>query len=215
MISSDPPKLTSLSCCGRKSNPTFIRGPLIWLSSGANLHFIQPSASAVPSMQRSSRGKYYYSPGHSHHTDSCRKLLLCALERNDLDGAKEALFSMSDVAKEQPMTIYLAHKLAVQGGDWDMAAECIERISQASSSDLKFLYACCLEAHASDDKLSALKALKVLADKHEFNIDSPIHLPALLRVIIRLQMSMLSEGSADIDRELLAEDLCHVFEGGE
>ncbi|KAK7920786.1 hypothetical protein PG985_008808 [Apiospora marii] len=142
-----------------------------------------------------------------------RKLLLCALERNDLDGAKEALFSMSDVAKEQPMTIYLAHKLAVQGGDWDMAAECIERISQSSSSDLKFLYACCLEAHASDDKLSALKALKVLADKHEFNADSPIHLPALLRVIIRLQMSMLSDGSADIDRELLAEDLCHIFEG--
>ncbi|KAK7977888.1 hypothetical protein PG996_003939 [Apiospora saccharicola] len=142
-----------------------------------------------------------------------RKLLLCSLERNDLDGAKEALFSMSDVAKEQPMTIYLAHKLAVQGGDWDMAAECIERISQSSSSDLKFLYACCLEAHASDDKLSALKALKVLADKHEFNADSPIHLPALLRVIIRLQMSMLSKGSVDTDRELLAEDLCHVFEG--
>ncbi|KAK8038870.1 hypothetical protein PG993_007281 [Apiospora rasikravindrae] len=142
-----------------------------------------------------------------------RKLLLCALEHNDLDGAKEALSSMSDVAKAQPMTIYLAHKLAVQTGDWDMAAECIERISQSSSKDLKFLYACCIEAHASDDKLSALKALKVLADKHEFNPDSPIHLPALLRVIIRLLMSILSEGSADVDRGLLAEDLCHVFEG--
>lgn len=179
------------------------------------MHFIQLSASVAPSIQQNSRGKYCSSPGYSHYTDSCRKLLLCALERNDLDGAKEALFSMSDVAKDQPMTVYLAHKLAVQSGDWDLAAECIERISRSSSSDLKFLYACCLEAHTSDDKLSALKALKVLADKHEFNADSPIHLPALLRVIIRLQMSMLSEGSADIDRELLAEDLCHVFEGGE
>ncbi|KAK7980960.1 hypothetical protein PG989_013417 [Apiospora arundinis] len=151
--------------------------------------------------------------GPTNAAKLARKLLLCALERNDLDGAKNALMSMSDVAKAQPMTIYLAHKLAVQSGDWDMAAECIEIISQSTSTDLKFLYACCIEAQASDDKLSALKALKALADKHEFNADSPIHLPALLRVIIRLQLSMLSEDSAEVDKGLLVEDLCHIFAG--
>lgn len=122
---------------------------------------------------------------------------------------------MDEAARSQPMTIYLAYKLAIRHGDHDMASQCIEKLSAVSPKEPKFLYACCLEAQQSGSKACALQALKTLANEHGLRKKGEIHFPALLRVIIRLQINLLNEGDlVDSEHERLVDDLCNVFEGG-
>jgi hypothetical protein len=148
-------------------------------------------------------------------TDDQRKLLLCALQKNDVENAKEVFRSMAEHTKSQPMTMYLAYKLALRSGDRDLASRCIEGIGAASSKDPQFLYACCLDAQESGNKLCALEALKQLAERHEFGKPGPVHFPALLRVTIRLQLTILNDGSLrEGEQGLAVDDLCETFEGG-
>ncbi|KAI0125122.1 meiosis protein SPO22/ZIP4 like-domain-containing protein [Xylariales sp. AK1849] len=143
-----------------------------------------------------------------------RKLLLCALEKNELDSAKEMFGSMSESTKTQPMTIYLAYKLALRSGDRELASQLIETVSASAPKDPKFLYACCIDAQESGDKLCALEALKQLAEKHQWSKPGPVHMPALLRVMIRLQVAIFDEYSLpEAERDLVVEDLCEVYEG--
>jgi hypothetical protein len=144
-----------------------------------------------------------------------RKLMFCALERNDLDNAKEAFRSMDEGVQNQPMTLYLACKLALRSGDPEMASNCIETISGTSMKDLKFLYACCLEAQQSGEKLCTLKALQLLANKFEFNGDCEIHFPALLRSTIRVQVSLLEPNERSrVNIMTVVDDICRTFEAG-
>ncbi|KAH8205291.1 hypothetical protein TruAng_000538 [Truncatella angustata] len=115
-----------------------------------------------------------------------RKLILCALERNDLDTAREVLMSMDEGTRSQPMTIYLALKLALRIDDSELA---------------------------SGDKVCTLKALKLLAERNGFGQDGEIHFPALLRSIIRVQSSFLEARDAAVDTEIVVDDLCKTFEG--
>lgn len=113
------------------------------------------------------------------------------------------------------MTLYLAYKLAIRHGDHDVASQCIEKLSAVSPKEPKFIYACCLEAQQSGNKACALQALKTLANEHGLRKGNEIHFPALLRVIIRLQINLLNDGGlADTEHERLVDDLCNVFEGG-
>ncbi|KAK9785215.1 putative Meiosis protein SPO22/ZIP4 like-domain-containing protein [Seiridium cardinale] len=142
-----------------------------------------------------------------------RKSLVCALERNDLDKAKETFLSMNEGVQSQPMTMYLAHKLALRVGDPAMASKCIDAVSKSAAKDPKFLYACCLDAQHSGDKLCTLKALKLLADKYELSQDCEIHFPALLRSMIRVQTSLIDNKEAShVDPGLVVDDLCKTFE---
>ncbi|KAK9417597.1 putative Meiosis protein SPO22/ZIP4 like-domain-containing protein [Seiridium unicorne] len=142
-----------------------------------------------------------------------RKSLVCALERNDLDKAKETFLSMNEGVQSQPMTMYLAHKLALRVGDPVMASKCIDAVSKSAAKDPKFLYACCLDAQHSGDKLCTLKALKLLADKYELSQDCEIHFPALLRSMIRVQTSLIdSKEASHVGPGLVVDDLCKAFE---
>ncbi|KAI1084000.1 meiosis protein SPO22/ZIP4 like-domain-containing protein [Whalleya microplaca] len=143
-----------------------------------------------------------------------RKLLQCTLERNNLESATEIFRAMNEQAKREPKTLYLAYKLALRSRDRDMASECLRHITEAPSNDFRYLYACCIDAQQAEDKRCAIEALRHLFKKYEFNSPGPIHLPALLRVIIRLEVSLLDEeGRPDVDHHALVEDLCQVFEG--
>lgn len=110
------------------------------------------------------------------------------------------------------MTAYLAFKVALKQEDVDGASRCLEQISEASSSDPQYLYACCLEAQQAQDRISTIKALQHIVHNHRLSSDS-IHLPALLRVLIRLEVSVLNDEQEDnvAKKGLLVEDLCNVF----
>lgn len=122
---------------------------------------------------------------------------------------------MSQDVQNQPMTMYLAYKLAIRTEDAEMASKCIEMVGKTASKSNKFLYACCLDAQQSGGKLCTLKALRLLADKYDFQRDQDIHFPALLRSIIRVQVSLLGpDEKVDIDPLIIIDDICRTFEAG-
>ncbi|RYC63614.1 hypothetical protein CHU98_g2598 [Xylaria longipes] len=150
--------------------------------------------------------------GPSNVSKMARKLLLCAIQLNDLSTAGDILQEMSDVALKEPMTAYLAFKVALKQEDADSALRCLEQISEASSTDPQYLYACCLEAQQAQDKITTIKALQHIVLKYRFHSSNSVHLPALLRVLIRLEVSVLNnEEGASRDKETLVDDLCNIF----
>ncbi|KAF2968484.1 hypothetical protein GQX73_g5062 [Xylaria multiplex] len=150
--------------------------------------------------------------GPSNVGKMARKLLLCAIQQNDLAMATNILQTMNDVTLKEPMTAYLAFKVALKQVDVDSASRCLEQISEASSSNLQYLYACCLEAQLAQAKTITIKALQLVVLKHQFHSPDYIHLPALLRVLIRLEVSILyDEQEIDTDKECLVRDICTTF----
>ncbi|KAI0395928.1 meiosis protein SPO22/ZIP4 like-domain-containing protein [Xylariaceae sp. FL0594] len=152
--------------------------------------------------------------GPSNRGKLSRKLLLCAIQQNDFTTAADILGTMDQVTLNEPMTAYLAFQVALRQGDTDCALTCLEKVSTSPSSDPQYLYACCIEAQISEDKICAIEALRHLvlkrcSDSHSLG---DIHLPALLRVLIRLEVSVLSdEKRVNADHGSLVEDLCNVF----
>ncbi|KAI1751205.1 meiosis protein SPO22/ZIP4 like-domain-containing protein [Xylaria castorea] len=103
--------------------------------------------------------------------------------------------------------------VALKQRDADSAFRCLEQISEASSTDHQFLYACCLEAQQAQDKITTIKALQHIVLKHRFHSSKSVHLPALLRVLIRLEVSVLNdEEETSRDKDTLVGDLCNIFE---
>lgn len=128
----------------------------------------------------------------------------------------EIFNSMDSSAKREPMTMYLAYKLALRSGDRVMASDCLKHFSEISSKDSPYLYACCIDAQEAEDKLCAVEALQHLIEKYEYSSPDAVHLPALLRMIIRLETSLLNEqDKSGDDLQLLVDDICQAFEGGE
>ncbi|KAI0402376.1 meiosis protein SPO22/ZIP4 like-domain-containing protein [Xylaria palmicola] len=106
----------------------------------------------------------------------------------------------------------MMRSVALKQQDVDTALGCLEQLSQASPSDPQYLYACCLEAQKAQDKIITIKALQYIVLKHQFHCSDTVHLPALLRVLIRLQVSVLNDGQdSDIDRRSLVKDICNIF----
>lgn len=142
-----------------------------------------------------------------HPADFSRKLLLCLLEQNKLEDAAETFHSMDESTREEPMTLYLGFKLGLRMGDHQLASQCLESLSEQTPKDPRYLYACTVDARSAADKIISIKSLEHLSTRHELSPSSPVHIPALLRSIIRLQKHAL-------DGEECAGSLCHTFERG-
>ncbi|KAI8218718.1 hypothetical protein K4K54_010127 [Colletotrichum sp. SAR 10_86] len=149
--------------------------------------------------------------GPANRSRLCRKLILCALNRNNTEGARQIFHEMPGSARNETMTRYLMYKVALQSGDHDLAADCLERIGAGVAQDPNFLYACVLDAQRARDKICAGQAMKQLLERHEFNEDSPIHLPALLRSNIRIAVAAV-EGEKGSARNACIEDVAGLFE---
>lgn len=135
-----------------------------------------------------------------------------------MGGAREIYGSLSETARNDPKTRFLMYKIAMRGGDVELASECLEVVHQASSKDPGLLYACVLDARQVGDKDLAAAALQLVLEKYQFNPPSTIHLPALLRCTIRLIKSQLDSKAAisqDSDVDKIVDQLCKLFEGGE
>ena len=110
------------------------------------------------------------------------------------------------------------YKIAVRAGEAQLAAKCLEVVHNASSEDSNLLYACVLDAQEVGDKDLAVAALQLVLEKYQYNAPSTIHLPALLRCIIRLIISQLesktvSASGSEVDD--IIDRLCKLFEVGE
>ncbi|KAI3341252.1 meiosis protein SPO22/ZIP4 like-domain-containing protein [Ustulina deusta] len=102
--------------------------------------------------------------------------------------------------------------VALKQQDVGSALRCLERISEASPPDPQYLYACCVEAQQAQDKVITIKALQHVVLKHQFHSSNSIHLPSLLRILIRLEVSVLNdEQEVGTDSGPLVEDLCNLF----
>ncbi|KAI3394550.1 hypothetical protein diail_2541 [Diaporthe ilicicola] len=140
-----------------------------------------------------------------------RKLILCALARNDVDIAKSTFFSMPRDAQEDPMTQYLMYKTTVRSGDRPLAAEHLEAIAKASPGHLHLLYACVTESQQAQERLVAVDALKKLSEVYDFHHPGEVHLPALLRCTIMLLHGLLGSGD-EAQQHSAITDLCAVFD---
>ncbi|KAJ8118939.1 hypothetical protein ONZ43_g3893 [Nemania bipapillata] len=129
-----------------------------------------------------------------------------------MPAAANILLAMNDATLKEPMTAYLAFKVALKQEDTDSALRCLNQISDGLASDPKYIYACCLEAQQAMDRITTIKALQHIVLKHQFHSSDLIHIPALLRVLIRLEVSVLDdEKETSIDREGIVKDICNLF----
>lgn len=142
-----------------------------------------------------------------------RKLLLCALNRNDLDTAKSTFFSMTAETQKDPMTQYLMYRTTIRSGDSDIASECLNNVA-GSTIGRELLYACVADSQRLGNRLIVQEAMKKLADAHNYEEPDKVHLPALLRCIIIIQHGILNSNDK-IDKDLAVAEMCNIFEGGE
>jgi hypothetical protein len=143
--------------------------------------------------------------------DLCRKLLLCALSRNRTEAAFSIVQGMSPNSWKEPMTAYLAFKVAIRLDNRILAERCIETIG-AMPDHVDYLGACIAECQHLGDVYCTVAALRKLQDKYEYKDPNPIHLPALFRCTIRL-LSMLVE-RPDPEKNQFVSELCDVFDAG-
>lgn len=124
---------------------------------------------------------------------------------------------MDEAIRNDPQTQFLMYKLAVRSGDVDAAQECLAKVYESSAEDANLLYACVLDAQEMGDKRLILDALQRVLQKCEYKAPATVHLPALLRLTIRLAANVLEEsqdGTSNHDPISLVEQLCQLFEGG-
>lgn len=146
-----------------------------------------------------------------------RKLLLCALAKQDVANAQEIFNNMAQSAKDEPMTRFLMYKVAIRSGDIDLASESLGKVYDVSSQDSTLLYACVMDAQDVGDKTMALQALQMVLEKYSHNVQSSVHIPALLRVTIRLSNSQLESPDkiSEDDSSQTVKGLCKLFEAGQ
>lgn len=136
---------------------------------------------------------------------------MCALARNSLDAAAAIIHKMSPQSWKEPMTAYLAFKVAIRVEDRAMAEKCLGTVAQAPDH-VDYLGACIAESQKAGDIMCAIAALRKLQEKYEYKEPNPIHLPALFRCTIRL-LTLLADRPAG-DKNDLVNNLCSEFDAG-
>ncbi|KAF2463463.1 SPO22-domain-containing protein [Lindgomyces ingoldianus] len=149
--------------------------------------------------------------GELNKSKITRRVILCALARQDYVHARDAFNNMPDTGRSEPITRYLMYKVALHSGDPEFTAECLDHICRHSSKDATLLYACVLEAQSTGDKRQAIVALQKVLDKYDYSAPAGIHLPALLREAPPATSGKLvKDGHLSSD---VVEELCKLFEG--
>lgn len=193
------------------ADASFSAHTLIWKKIEAN--YSQGQYDLAENWCRLALSPVFSNSGPLNNAKIQRKLLLCAMARNDLDSAKSTFYTMSPDAQEDPMTQYLMYKATVRSGDRESAVTYLEAVAKASPTYIHLLYACVADSQQVKDRLIAVDALKKLADVYDFQNPGPVHLPALLRCTIMLLHGLL-DGGEETQRQSVVVDLCVVFDSG-
>ncbi|KAI9644262.1 Transcription factor [Ciborinia camelliae] len=155
--------------------------------------------------------RLFEKPGEANMAKISRKLLLCALGREDINSARDIFGSMSDVAKEEPLTRFLLYKIAIRSGEVELAAECLKKVA-SYSEDSTLLFACVLDAKKAGKKTDVLDALWMVLDKCGYAKEN-VHLPALIRTTVLMLLPVIENAEAhSVDTRESIEKLCKLFE---
>lgn len=128
-----------------------------------------------------------------------------------MDTATSLIQKMSQQSCREPMTAYLAFKVAIRVEDRALAEKCLETVAQAPDH-VDYLGACIAESQKAGDILCAIAALKKLQEKYDYKEPNLIHLPALFRCTIRLLHLLVDRPGADASG--IVGDLCEEFDAG-
>lgn len=155
-----------------------------------------------------------------------RRLILCAIARNDADAAKSTFESLPAAVQNDQLTRYLMFKVSLVSWDHDLGRQCVDFLSRsaekAKSRDI--LYACVREAQQVGDKLCTLEALKAVtetltSDSSAAAAAAAANLPSVLRCAARLVHIIETQDHQDHQgadqASVLIQDTCDVFEKGE
>lgn len=193
------------------ADASFSAHTLIWKKIEAN--YSQGQYGMTEKWCRLALSPVLSNSGPLNHAKIQRKLLLCAMARNDIEATKSTFYTMSRDAQEDSMTQYLMYKATVRSGDRESAATHLEAVAKASPTHVHLLYACVADSQQVKDRLIAIDALKKLANVYDFQHPGPVHLPALLRCTIMLLHGLLESGD-EAQRQSAVVDLCAVFDSG-
>lgn len=141
-----------------------------------------------------------------------RKLLMCALARNDYEYAKAIYREMAPDSQQEPMTQYLLYQVTLRSGDTEMASQCLENVAASSSTNMELLYACVADSQRVGHRPSVIEAMMKLSEVHDYEYPGQLHLPALFRCNIMLLHGMLNDDQAD--KSFVIADLCRMFDAG-
>ncbi|KAF7952888.1 hypothetical protein EAE96_006111 [Botrytis aclada] len=156
--------------------------------------------------------RLFKAPGEANMAKISRKLLLCALNRGDINSARDIFASMSDSAKEEPLTRFLMYKISIRSEEVELAAECLEKVASCSK-DTSLLFACVLDAQQVGNKKHVLDALWLVLDKCGYGAQENLRLPSIIRMIIVLLVGMIdAENIAASYAGENIEKLCTMFE---
>jgi hypothetical protein len=145
--------------------------------------------------------------GPTNKARIARKVMLAALQRNELDTAREAFYQLPTSTQNEGMTRYLAYKLALKSGDIQLAKECLSILAKQPDKDERYLYACVLDAQQSSDRKMTVAAFQALVDQPP----NSAQLPALLRCTARMLMEEL-DNLIDKPLEEVTTELIRLFE---
>ena len=136
-----------------------------------------------------------------------------ALAREDFADARMAFFSMTDADQLAPESQYLLFKLALYGGDAELAASSLENLAKSELEEAaELLHACVLEAQKTGDKhLITAASTKVLENFNSSDEPKFLWWPPLLKSTIRLLRREIESDNVDKD---LIEEICNIFEAG-
>jgi hypothetical protein len=107
----------------------------------------------------------FVSVGASNKARISRKVMVTALQRDELDTARAAFYGLPASSQNEGMTRYLAYKLALRSNDVRLAGECLESLVKHIDQEPRYLYACVLEAQQSANRAMAVAAFQALVDQ--------------------------------------------------
>jgi hypothetical protein len=145
--------------------------------------------------------------GPTNKARIARKVMLAALQRDELETAREAFHQLPMSTQNEGMTRYLAYKLALRSNDIQLAKECLSVLAKQSDKDERYLYACVLDAQQSSDRKMTVAAFQALVDQPP----NSAQLPALLRCTARMLMEEL-DNLTDKTLEEVTTELIRLFE---
>jgi hypothetical protein len=148
----------------------------------------------------------FQSVGASNKARITRKVMMTALQRDELDTARAAFYGLPASSQNEGMTRYLAYKLALKSNDIRLASECLESLVKNVDREPRYLYACVLEAQQSGNRAMAVAAFQALVNQPP----NGVQLPALFRCTARLLMEEVGEQSQA--KAEATSELVHLFE---
>jgi hypothetical protein len=150
---------------------------------------------------------FFANVGPTNKVRISRKVMLAALQRDELDTARRAFHQLPLSAQNEGMTRYLAHKLALKSNDIQLAMECLTVLAKQFNRDERYLYACVLDAQKSNDRRMTVAAFQALVDQPP----NSAKFPALLRCTARMLMEEL-DNLAEKTLEEVTTELIRLFE---